>query len=60
MVGARLRSGAGRTDYPHWRVRMGRSQQLTDQRREYHQPHGNQAKPCDSVDAVAKLHSGQG
>ncbi|TDN67108.1 hypothetical protein B0G77_0335 [Paraburkholderia sp. BL10I2N1] len=40
-------------------IGAGREHQLTHERRENHKPHGDEAKPCDRVDAGANLHDGQ-
>ncbi|AXL48762.1 hypothetical protein DSC91_000289 [Paraburkholderia caffeinilytica] len=37
-------------------VGAGRNEQLTHERRENDEPHGDEAKPCDSVLVGAELH----
>jgi hypothetical protein len=49
----------GRANGTERRIGAGRDNQLTHERRENHKPHGDEAKPCDSVDAGANLHDGQ-
>lgn len=37
-------------------IGAGRNEQLTHERRENDKPHGDEAKPCDSVFVDAELH----
>lgn len=45
-----------RTDGTDRLIGAGRNEQLTHERRENDEPHGDEAKPCDSVFMGAELH----
>lgn len=39
-----------------WLIGAGRNEQLTHERRENDEPHGDEAKPCDRVFVGAEFH----